>query len=214
LESCKWNRIVSFKEKRSFATLTSIGSTSFVIGGETSSTDLVSSIIELDESLDPKMTNMEFPISRHCAVFISEKEIWLIGGHTGKNQFSDQSLTFDTTSKKSAFNTEKLNKGRQLHSCAMFDSNTVILVGGRNNRGGLKSVETFDIRSSKKWIERKNLELEHGISYAELVQNPYGNFYLKCINMDCIINHLLKIRGLAAEILKNCGNLYIKLDYL
>ncbi len=176
-ENCKWNNtLYSVNEKRRFATLTSASSTSFVIGGETSSTNLVSSFIELDEHMVPKITEMKNPISRHCAVKINDKIIFLIAGHIGKTQFSDQTLSFDTTLKNFAFNTAKLNKGRQLHSCAMFDANTIIVAGGRDLRGGLKSVETLDIRSSKRWSERKNLELEQAISYAELVTSPYGNF--------------------------------------
>ena len=176
-ENCKWsNKLSSVNEKRRFATLTSAGSTSFVIGGETSSTNLVGSFIELDENMVPKITEMKNPISRHCAVKMHDKIIFLIAGHIGKTQFSAQTLSFDTTLKNFAFNTAKLNKGRQLHSCAMFDTNTIIVVGGRDLRGGLKSVETLDIRSSKRWSERKNLELEQAISYAELVTSPYGNF--------------------------------------
>jgi hypothetical protein len=53
----------------------------------------------------------------------------------------------------------KLNRGRQLHSCAMMNDYHIIVVGGRDARGALKSVETLDTRTSKKWIERKNLEL-------------------------------------------------------
>jgi hypothetical protein len=56
----------------------------------------------------------------------------------------------------------------------MLNRNHIIVVGGRNARGTLKSVETLDIRTSKKWIERKYLELPIGISYAQLVPNPSG----------------------------------------
>jgi hypothetical protein len=36
-------------------------------------------------------------ISRHCAVSVRDKEIFLIGGHIGSDQFSDQTMTLDTT---------------------------------------------------------------------------------------------------------------------
>jgi hypothetical protein len=70
----------------------------------------------------------------------------------------------------------KLNRGRQLHSCAWLNGNHIIVVGGRDARGALKSVETLDLaRTSKKWIKRENLELPFGISYAQIVTtNPSG----------------------------------------
>jgi hypothetical protein len=50
------------------------------------------------------------------------------------------------------------------------------VVGGRDARGALKSVEYLDLaRTSKKWIKRENLELPFGISYAQIVTtNPSG----------------------------------------
>jgi hypothetical protein len=49
------------------------------------------------------------------------------------------------------------------------------VVGGRDAKGALKSIETLDTRTSQKWIEMKNLELPFGISYAQIVTtNPSG----------------------------------------
>ncbi len=92
----------------------------------------------------------------------------------GSASFSDETMSFDTLTSKSSTIGAKLNKGRQLHCCAILNGNQVIVVGGRDSWGNLKSVETFDIRTSEKWIERKNLELPFGISYAQLVANPSG----------------------------------------
>ena len=184
-EICKWKNIASSEEKRRFAALTSVGSTTFVIGGEKSSENLLSSIIKLDEEMVFTDIALDIPISRHCAVPIKNQRIFLIGGHIGSSHFSDQTLSYDIKDEKTNFIPAKMNKGRQLHSCAMFDPKTIIVVGGRNQRGGLKSVETFDVNGSNKWIERKNLELELelGISYAELVSHPKGKqlqFKQKC----------------------------------
>ncbi len=184
-ESCKWKNIASSEEKRRFPTLTTVGSTTFVIGGEKSSENLLSSIIKLDEEMVFTDIALDIPISRHCAVPIKNQRIFLIGGHIGTSQFSDQTLSFEIKDEKTNFIPAKMNKGRQLHSCAMFDPKTIIVVGGRNQRGGLKSVETFDVNGSNKWIERKNLELELelGISYAQLVSHPKGKqlqFKQKC----------------------------------
>jgi hypothetical protein len=58
----------------------------------------------------------------------------------------------------------------------LINGNHIIVVGGRDARGALKSVEYLDLaRTSKKWIKRENLELPFGISYAQIVTtNPSG----------------------------------------
>ena len=150
----------------------------FIIGGEESSTNVLGTVMKLNENQWSKFGDLNHMISRHCAVLIDEKTIILIGGHIDETQFSDKTLSFDTQKENSEVIAARLNKGRQLHSCAIFDSNTIIVVGGRDQRGGLKSVETFNFRSSNiKWIERRNLKLDIGISYAQLVPNPSGYFF-------------------------------------
>ena len=91
--------------------------------------------------------------------------------------FSDETISFDAMNRRSTTIAAKLNRGRQLHCCARLNENHIIVVGGRDARGALKSVETLEARTSTRWIERKNLQLPSGICYAQLVAiNPSGFF--------------------------------------
>ena len=123
------------------------------------------------------VTQLDKPVSRHCTVQAKEDTIYIIGGLTESFSFSDETITFNPLLSKSSTLGVRLNRGRQLHCCAMMNGNHIIVVGGRDARGALKSVEYLDLaRTSKKWIERKNLELPFGIGYAQIVTtNPSGN---------------------------------------
>jgi hypothetical protein len=180
------------KYKRRFATLTTIAnSTTFIIGGEESSKKRLNTIEKLfsnnnnlnNNNNNTNNNNNEWiemeplieTISRLCAVSVKDKEIFLIGGYIGTDQFSDQTMTLDTTLNKSKFLSSKLKNGRQLHSCAKMNSNNfVIVVGGRNLRGALKSVELLNLKSLR-WTEPKDLQLPKEISYAEIVTHPSGD---------------------------------------
>jgi hypothetical protein len=124
-----------------------------------------------------QVSQLDKPVSRHCTVQAKEDTIYIIGGLTESSSFSDETISFNILTKKSSTMRVKLNRGRQLHSCAWLNGNHIIVVGGRDARGALKSVEYLDLaRTSKKWIERKNLELPFGIGYAQIVTtNPSGN---------------------------------------
>ncbi len=122
-----------------------------------------------------KVTQLDKPVSRHCTVQAKEDTIYIIGGLTESSSFSDETISLHILTKISSTMGVRLNRGRQLHSCAWLNGNHIIVVGGRDARGALKYVEYLDTRSSKKWIERKNLELPFGISYAQIVEtNPSG----------------------------------------
>ena len=122
------------------------------------------------------VTQLIKPVSRHCTVQAKEDTIYIIGGLTESSSFSDETISFNILTKISSTMGVRLNRGRQLHSCARLNDYHIIVVGGRDARGALKSVETLDLaRTSKKWIERENLELPFGISYAQIVTtNPSG----------------------------------------
>jgi hypothetical protein len=122
------------------------------------------------------VTQLDKPVSRHCTVQAKEDTIYIIGGLTESSPFSDETITFNILTKTSSTMIVKLNRGRQLHCCAMMNGNHILVVGGRHARGALKSVETLDLaRTSKKWIKRENLELPFGISYNQIVTtNPSG----------------------------------------
>jgi hypothetical protein len=175
-EKCQWKNLTSMPEKLRFASLTTlINSTNVIIGGEKDSKNLRSSIMSLNDTTWTPVGNLNKPISRHCTVVVKEDTIYIIGGLTESSPFSEETITFNPLTSVSSTLGVKLNRGRQLHSCARLNENHIIVVGGRNARGALKSVETLDTRTSKKLIEMKNLELPFGISYAQIVTtNPSG----------------------------------------
>jgi hypothetical protein len=135
------------------------------------------------------VANLTKPVSRHCAVEVKEDTVYIMGGLTESSPFSEETITFNPLTSESSTLGVRLNRGRQLHSCARLNENHIIVVGGRDARGPLKSVETLDLaRTSKKWIEMKNLELPFGISYAQIVTtNPSGIKY-KLIAITIKIN--------------------------
>ena len=188
-ESCTWKHFSSLKNKRRFGTLTTTANSSpFIIGGEESSKKQLNSVEKLVNNEWIEMKSLTKTVSRHCAVSVKE-DIYLIGGHIGSDQFSDQVITLDTISNESKFLRSKLNKGRQFHSCAKINSKNIIVVGGRNLKGSLKSVELLSLISWK-WSEPKELELPVGISYAEIVNPPTGDtplFELLLVTVELLI---------------------------
>jgi hypothetical protein len=174
-EKCQWKNLTSLTQKLRFASLTTlINSTIVIIGGEKDSKNLRSSIMSLNETTWIPVANLTKQISRHCSVVVKEDTVYIIGGMT-ESSFSEETISFKLLTKISSTMGVRLNRGRQLHSCARLNDYHIIVVGGRDARGALKSVETLDTRTSKKWIERKNLELPLGISYAQIVTtNPSG----------------------------------------
>ncbi len=162
-------------EKFRFASLTNlINSTNVIIGGEKDSKNLRRSIISLNDTTWIPVGNLSKPVSRHCTVVVKEDNIYIIGGLTESSSFSEETISFNILTRTSSTMRVKLNRGRQLHSCVRLNDYHIIVVGGHDARGALKSVETLDTRKSKKWIERKNLELPFGISYAQIATNPSG----------------------------------------
>ena len=179
-EFCQWNNLPSLPEKLRFATLTTLWNyTNVLIGGEKDPKNLSNSVMSLDNKAWTLITHLVKPVSRHCTVVVKEDTIYIIGGLTETSLFSKETISFDTLTKTTSTIEAKMNRGRQLHCCAMLNRNHIIVVGGRDARGALKSAETLDTSKSNKWIENKNLELPHGISYAQLVvTKPLG----KCVS--------------------------------
>jgi hypothetical protein len=92
-----------------------------------------------------QVTQLDKPVSRHCTVQAKEDTIYIIGGLTESSSFSDKTISINILTKTSSTMRVKLNGGRQLHCCAMMNGNHILVVGGRDARGALKSVETLDL---------------------------------------------------------------------
>jgi hypothetical protein len=205
-------------KKFRFASLTTlINSTNVIIGGEKDSKNLRRSIISLNDTTWIPVGNLSKPVSRHCTVVVKEDNIYIIGGLTESSSFSEETISFNILTKTSSTMRVKLNRGRQLHSCARLNEYHIIVVGGRDARGALKSVETFDTRKSKKWIERKNLELPYGISYAQIATNPSGvnNIFKKLNLYFCYFSvWLLLLKQKVIKYKNNCLILQIFIKFI
>jgi hypothetical protein len=188
-ETCQWKSLPSLNEKRRFATLITLNnSTNVLIGGEVDKGIQTKSVMFLKNEKWIQVDELHQSVSRHCTVQAKDNTFYIIGGHIESSSFSDETISFDAKNKRSTTIATKLNRGRQLHCCARLNENHIIVVGGRDARGGLKSVEIIDTRKSNKWIERKNLQLPSGISYAQLVStNPSGYNFLQYSLINLIV---------------------------
>jgi len=189
-ETCQWKSLLSLSnENRRFASLTTLfNSTNVLIGGEGDKGIQTKSVMFLKNEKLIQVYKLHQSVSRHCTVQVKDDTIYIIGGHMENSPFSDETISFDAVNGRSTTIATKLNRGRQLHCCARLNENHIIVVGGRDARGALKSVEILDTRKSNKWIERKNLQLPSGISYAQLVStNPSGYNFLQYSLINLIL---------------------------
>ena len=144
------------------------------IGGESDSKTQHSSVEHLMGETWKELPGAELKISRHCAVTSNGIDIYIIGGHLEKQPFSDTVFVLNLKTYNIRPVTGSLMKqGRQFHSCANLGKANIIVVGGRNHQGFLRSVEVFNLRTSM-WTEPKNLQLNTGISHAQLSSVPTG----------------------------------------
>ena len=141
-EKCQWKNLTSLTQKLRFASLTTlINSTIVIIGGEKDSKNLRSSIMSLNETTWIPVANLTKQISRHCSVVVKEDTVYIIGGMTESSSFLEETISFKLLTKISSTMGVRLNRGRQLHSCAWLNENHIIVLGGRDARGALKSIE-------------------------------------------------------------------------
>ena len=145
-----------------------------VIGGESNSKERLSSVEYLRDETWEELIGVQLQISRHCAVFMNGIGIYVIGGHFENQPFSGKVFLLDLRESKARPVKDTLMKnGRQFHSCANMGKDRIIVAGGRNHLGFLKSVEVLNLRTLK-WTEPKHLQLNIGISHAQLIPGLTG----------------------------------------
>ena len=158
------------------------------VGGETHSRTRLSTLEIFDQekfSWESEMTDLGFPVSRHCAVAVNRKEVFIIGGFMDANPFSDQVIRLYVDPFEASPVASRMKTGRQLHSCATINSRKIIVVGGRNFGGFLKSVEVFDAMTLR-WTEVKHLELPNGLGHTQLLPLIDGKHLNHCME-DIIV---------------------------
>ena len=148
------------------------------IGGESDSKTRHSSIENLVGKTWKELPGNLPKISRHCAASLGGNDIYIIGGHLEDKPFSDE--VFLISMKANITRTAPPMKyGRQFHSCAKFGQDKIIVVGGRNYQGLLSSVEVFNTRAYL-WTEPTQLQLQFGISHAQLIPDLTGYLWILC----------------------------------
>lgn len=141
-----------------------------VIGGEADSKTRHSTVSTL-RSLDQEwqlIPNLRIKVSRHCSVPVNSREILVIGGLLDDQPFSDKVIKIDFETFEAFTLTSRMKIGRQLHSCAVVDPKKIVVVGGRDYRGLVSSVEVFNVMTST-WTTPKYLELPQAIGYGQLI---------------------------------------------
>ncbi len=122
----------------------------------------------------------------HCMVALGNHKVMVIGGnynvwaegsyYSTKTYVLNESLVWSEG--------PPLNIPRHWHSCGMVRKNaietgkSIIVVGGLNNDGKLKSVEIFD-QENNKWIQGPELPI--GIAAAGLVEDRTGVNFIKVL---------------------------------
>ena len=87
---------------------------------------------------------LPYGLNNMCAVKLSEKEIFVIGGYSGGSR--NEVWIYDPQNGFARYQGPPLNTVRYLHSCSTMrdgEKNLLIVAGGYNH-GGLDSVEIYD----------------------------------------------------------------------
>ena len=169
-----------WKRRRFASTLKTRDGDLVVIGGESdssstsTSTTRHSSVEILTEKTWNELPDVKLQISRHCAVTLNGIDIVVIGGHLDDAPFSRKTLMLRMRGSSSKLiEPAPMKHGRQFHSCAAVEKDTIIVVGGRNHQGFMTSVQMFDVRLSR-WTDPTHLQLKFGISQSQLVASYNG----------------------------------------
>ena len=88
-----------------------------------------------------------------CSIKIDETTIITTGGQTNDYRASTRIYDFETKQWTAG---PKMKTGRREHGCAKFEyqGRTILIVaGGRNDDGELRSVEFLDLDNGSEWIE-------------------------------------------------------------
>ena len=171
LQNCHWTFLNKMEERRRFSSTVSLPRLGLVvIGGESDSRTRHSTMSALRSPAHGWKEILDFAakVSRHCSVSFSSSAIFVIGGFVEDQPFSDKVMKINLETLNAFTLTSRMKTGRQLHSCAVVDSNKIIVVGGRNYRGLVSSVEVFNVMTST-WSSPKHLEFAQAPGYGQLV---------------------------------------------
>ena len=174
-DSGKWIKIEAMNNNRRFSASVSTESLGLVvIGGESDSKARHSSVEFLMGDTWKELSSAKLKISRHCAVSINDEEIYIIGGNLEDQPFSKNVFVLNMPAGDiSPVKGSSIKHGRQFHSCAKVGKDRIIVAGGRNYQGLLRSVEVFNLRTLR-WTEPIHIQLKDVISHAQFISSLAG----------------------------------------
>ena len=164
-QDSKWIQSNSMVEGREHAAGVKINSTTFwILGGFNQATlGPIKSYMDSTEFIIQGKTNgvpgpkLHYGLRAPCAVKLSEKEIFVIGGLSKEKNYTKEVWIYDPQNGFASNQGPSLTKARMFHSCStMKDGNkTLIVVAGGHYGEYLDSVEIYD-PTDKTWHSGKS----------------------------------------------------------
>ena len=182
----KWIQIEAMKNNRRFSASVSTENLGLVvIGGESDSKTRHSSVEFLMGDTWKELPSAKLKISRHCAVSVNENDVYIIGGHFEDQPFSKNVFVLNMRAggNISPVKGSPIKHGRQFHACGKVGKDRIIVAGGRNYQGLLRSVEVFNLRTLR-WTEPIHIQLKDGISHAQFISSHAGFFNIYAFKRD------------------------------
>ena len=159
-QNSKWSLSHTMNEKRRSTAGVKINSTVFwILGGTGESYDNLLNSTEFiiqDQTKGVPGPILPYELEGTCAVKLSEKEIFVIGG-ADQSSYRKEVWIYDPQNDFSRSQGPSLNVGRSDHGCSTMkdgDKNVIVVVGGVGRDGELESVEIYD-PIDKTWHEGK-----------------------------------------------------------
>ena len=147
MEENGWTPHSNLNKERKWASAVATNTATFIFGGDESI--FTYEYLEQGSSTNWQKGNERIPgngFAGGCAIAISDKEVWLIGGLSTESRI----LSFNTRNQKfEEVNTIQLKEGRRRQVCIKIPGTTKIIVSGGidSSRNRLDSVEIIDFES-------------------------------------------------------------------
>ena len=177
-QNFQWSQSHSMNEKRSFPAGVQINSTTFwILGGFDGAVLDSTEFIILGQTNGVPGPKLPYALRIMCAVKLSEKEIFVIGGLGGG--YRNEVWIYNPLNGFARNQGPSLNTPRDSHSCSIMkdgDKTFIVVVGGWNGHHHLDSVEIYDSTDNTWHTGKTNSQPQKSLLYffqIEIIQNAY-----------------------------------------
>ncbi|XP_077294961.1 uncharacterized protein LOC143917355 [Arctopsyche grandis] len=148
-------KLPSMQEAKFCTTASLVGNSIFIIGGTNEENQVLDTIEQWDiKTNTSKILNKKMNLKRHShAAVVKDGDIYVIGGHDGKNVIQEVEFYSTTTNKWNGANSMNWNR---MKLAAVGVENYIYAIGGSNGSQDLNSVERFNTEN-KIWEEIEDL---------------------------------------------------------